>query len=276
MQNRKQNRKWLRLISESYVQMNEMEELNPYGNPTEFGGGYGPLEMFPSDDPFARSTRGTGEQSDFLSPQDVEALWQRYLELWQRTNPGTEIPPGLYNDFVQRLIRWYESGGEQGFSYDIMAIVAGAGLGEASVRVWVRNWLITLTGAMALGPGATTLHIGALIAYLTALGFSVAEAYDIAERLWNGLQQYLNDLSRDPNVPKIPKEMRRNFDLLIPRPAPDPQIAPSMLPPGHVIPMLPGQQYPGQHPIGPNGLPYIPVSTPSGSYPPGSSTPERI
>jgi hypothetical protein len=33
MQNRKQNRNWLKLISESYVQMNEMEEIDPSQHP---------------------------------------------------------------------------------------------------------------------------------------------------------------------------------------------------------------------------------------------------
>jgi len=277
MQNRKQNRKWLKLISESYIHMNEMEELNPYGNPTDFGGGYGPLEMFPSDDPFARSTRGTGEQSDFLSPEDVEALWQRYLELWQRTNPGTEIPPGLYNDFVRRLIEWYNSTpGRPGSMWeDMLAIISAAGIGEVALQTWIRNWMIGSLFASAAGPGGIAAHITALIVYLTALGFTAAEAYDMAQRLWQAMQEYLRDLSRNPNAPKIPKELKRNFDLLVPMPAPDPQITPSMLPPGN-YPMLPGQQYPGQHPIGPNGLPYIPVSTPSGWYQPGSSIPERI
>jgi hypothetical protein len=273
MQNRKQNRKWLRLISESYIQMNEMQELNPYGNPTDFGGGYGPLQMFPSDDPFARSTRGTGEESDYLAPEDIEALWQRYLELWKKTNPGREIPTGLYNDFVRRLVEWYNStpGRQGGMWEDMLAIITAAGIGEVTLQAWIRNWMIGSLFASAAGPGGIAAHITALIVYLTALGFTAAEAYDMAQRLWQAMQEYLRDLSRNPNVPKIPKELLRDFDLLVPSLAPDPQITPSMLP--GVDPTAP--TYPGQHPVGPQG-PYIPSEGPSGSYPPGSSRPERI
>jgi hypothetical protein len=250
--------------------MNEMEELNPYGNPADLGGGYGPLQMFPSDDPFATRTRGTGEQSDFLSPEDVEALWLRYLELWQRTNPGREIPPGLYNDFVQRLIQWYNSA-SRGYGDvwgDMMSIIGVAGINDVAIQIWIRNWMIGALFAPATGPGGVALHISALIAYLIFVGFTAAEAYDMAQKLWEGLQQYLNDLSRDPNAPKIPKELRRNFDLIIPRPAPDPQIVPSMLPGADPT----ATTYPGQHPVGPQG-PYIPSEGPSGSYPPGTSRP---
>ena len=143
---------------------------------------------------------------------------------------------------------------------------------------WIRAWV--LSSAIMTGAGGAvglSLHIGGLIAYLVALGFTVEQATQIARDVWNALQEFIDDLYREEGQRRVPKHLRRNFDNLVVKPDVDVPLTPSMLPPNSPTgPMLPGQTYPGQHPIGPNGLPYIPTATQSGSYPPGSSNPIRM
>ena len=112
--------------------------------------------------------------------------------------------------------------------------------------------------------------------YLEVSGNS-ERATQIANDVLNALQEFIDDLYREEGQRRVPKHLRRNFDDLVVKPDVDVPLTPSMLPPNSPTgPMLPGQTYPGQHPIGPNGLPYIPTTTQSGSYPPGSSNPIRM
>jgi hypothetical protein len=216
MQNRNQNRKWLKLISESYVQMNEMEEIVP---------------IDPSDYPYYEYYE---PEYDRINPDDV------------RNDALGGLAGGLaYEAFANRFLR-------------------GRALSPA-VQSAVRAFL--LGGAISLS---------GLLTALLAAGLTIYAAYQIIALLAQAIDDY-NGTSPARRIPPIlPQHIRKIFPGGVP--APDPEITPSVLPAGGLggTPMLPGQSYPGQHPIGPNGLPYIPSSTQSGSYPPGSSQPIRI
>jgi hypothetical protein len=218
MQNRNQNKKWLKLISESYVQMNEMEEIEPID----------PVPIDPSDFPYYEYYE---PEYDRINPDDV------------RNDALGGLAGGLaYEAFANRFLR----------GRTLSPAVQGA----------IRGFL--LGGAVSLS---------GFLAALLAAGLTIYAAYQIIALLAQAIDDY-NGTSPARRIPPIlPEHIRKVFPGEVP--APDPQITPSVLPPGN-YPMLPGQQYPGQHPIGPNGLPYIPVSPPSGSYPPGWSIPMKV
>ena len=211
---------WIRQISESYIQMNEMEETNPNDD-------------YPFD-------------------------WSDYYET---ERPVEDIRPTIPDNSFEALLIYLE----------VRYLLTPAALN------WMRAWVLSsaiMTGAG--GIGGLSLHIAGLIAYLVALGFTVEQATQIARDVWNALQEFIDDLYREEGQRRVPKHLRRDFED-IPQLSPGDTLTPSSLPADAPKgPMLPGQTYPGQHPIGPNGLPYIPTTTYSGSYPPGSSNPIQM
>jgi hypothetical protein len=216
------NKNWIKLISESYIQMNEQDEGNPLYNPTT------PTPGFPD---------GIPDYYEFYDP-DI-----------QRIDPDAVRDDLFY-------------GTATGLAYEAFAnkFLRGRALSPA-VQSAVRGFL--LGGAVSLA---------GFLAALLAAGLTVWMAYELISLLAQAIDDY-NGTGPRRIPPILPQDIRKIFPGGVP--APDPLMTPSMLPPGNGTPMLPGQQYPGQHPIGPNGLPYIPVSSPSGSYPPGQSTPMK-
>jgi hypothetical protein len=216
------NKNWIKLISESYIQMNEQDEGNPFYNPTT------PTPGYPD---------GIPDYYEFYDP-DIQRIDPDAVrdDLFYGTATGL-----AYQAFAERFLR-------------------GRALSPA-VQGAVRGFL--LGGAVSLA---------GFLAALLAAGLTIWAAYELISLLAQAIDDY-NGTGPTRIPPILPKDIRKIFPGGVP--APDPQIAPTMLPPGN-YPMLPGQQYPGQHPIGPNGLPYIPVSSPSGSYPPGQSTPMKV
>ena len=201
---------WIRQISESYIQMNEMEETNP--NPGE-----GP-----------------------------------YYRYWE--NPYEPIDPESVRQNVL---------GELGGSMLAFFLSRGRDLSPAA-RTALQTFL--MGGAMSLS--------GLLMALLAA-GLTIYAAYEVISLLAQYIDEY-NGTSPGRRIPPIlPEHIRKLFPGGVP--APDPSIIPSALPANAPKgPMLPGQTYPGQHPIGPDGLPYIPTSSPSGTTPPGYSNPIQM
>ena len=258
--------------------MNEMEETNPSPtNPYDFQGlGSGPLGLFPPQDPdFGNMRRGPQDPDFMLPPEYIEQMWLRYLEMWQAANPGQQIPPGLYDKFVRRLIQWFQPSGVRqtwdALGESINSLFIGldiAYFASGMAAQHIRAWLIGALFAGAAGPGGLAAHYSSLVAWLILQGLTASDAIEMAQKIWDMLQEYLEDMSRDPNVPKIPKELLRSPPL-VPLAAPDP-IAPSMLPSGSPIPT--GWQYPGQHPYGPQG-PKTPPNNPGGN---GTSNPGQI
>lgn len=192
------------------------------------------------------------------NPSDEPFNWSDYYET---ETPIDEFAPRVPDNSFEALLIYLE------FRY----------LLSPATLNWIRAWVLSsaiMTGAG--GIGGLALHVSALIAYLVAIGFTVEQATQIAMDVWNALQEFIDDLYREEGQRRVPKHLRRNFED-IPQLSPGDTLTPSSLPADAPRgPMLPGQTYPGQHPIGPNGLPYIPTSTTSGSYPPGSSNPIQM